>query len=236
MDEEDPSHEISILCNDIPDKSALKTFVFQQFQDHILHSTYSHFSIDFHSTSPLETDTILKLMHHVCFFISTHHSPTAIVRFRPSVATSQFSYDHVVLGGTFDHLHLGHMLLLNAASLACQLRLVIGLSTGVLLKKKVHGERLQSYDERLAYLNKYMTWVNPKIQVEIVPIEDPFGPSISDDQLQAVVVSQETKRGADAINARRIDAGLSPLVPIVVNLVMESSIDVKISSTTLRQT
>ncbi len=37
-------------------------------------------------------------------------------------------HKHVVIGGTFDHLHMGHHILLSAAALLATERLVVGLS------------------------------------------------------------------------------------------------------------
>ena len=42
-------------------------------------------------------------------------------------------YDHVVVGGTFDHLHLGHKLLLSVTALSARVRIVCGIS-GTLYK------------------------------------------------------------------------------------------------------
>ena len=48
----------------------------------------------------------------------------------------------VALGGTFDHLHNGHKLLLTQALLCSDQKIVCGVTTDALLKKKAYAEFL----------------------------------------------------------------------------------------------
>ena len=45
--------------------------------------------------------------------------------------------------------------------------------------------------------------MNPDILYDIVTISDPFGPTITDESLQCIVLSEETRKGGDAINIKR---------------------------------
>lgn len=45
--------------------------------------------------------------------------------------------------------------------------------------------------------------MNPDILYDIVTISDPFGPTITDESLQCIVLSEETRKGGEAINIKR---------------------------------
>ncbi|XP_052308825.1 phosphopantetheine adenylyltransferase isoform X2 [Populus trichocarpa] len=126
------------------------------------------------------------------------------------------SYSAVVLGGTFDRLHDGHRLFLKAAAELAKDRIVIGVCDGPMLKNK------QSF--------------KPELVVQTETITDPYGPSIVDENLGAIVVSKETVAGGLSVNKKRADRGLSQLKIEVVDLVPEESGGAnKLSSTTLRR-
>ncbi|GJT49794.1 phosphopantetheine adenylyltransferase [Tanacetum coccineum] len=125
------------------------------------------------------------------------------------------TYGAVVLGGTFDRLHDGHRLFLKVAAELARDRVVVGILDGPMLSRK------QS--------------VKPNLVVQVEHITDPFGPSIVDKNLDAIVVSQETLPGGLLVNQKRAEKGLSQLKVIVVNLVSEESSGDKLSSSTLRK-
>ena len=75
------------------------------------------------------------------------------------------TYKEVVLGGTFDHMHSGHRLLLAAASLICDKRITVGLSEGPLLQRKVLKELIESFQDRKRKLEEFIDDVKPGIVV-----------------------------------------------------------------------
>ena len=116
-------------------------------------------------------------------------------------------YEHVVLGGTFDRLHPGHKILLSSALLRCSSRLTVGVTGPALLTGKVLPELLQPVSQRIEGVSRFVTEVRPEVEKNIVEISDPFGPSIVLPELQCIVGSQETERGCQAVNLKRVEAG-----------------------------
>lgn len=148
------------------------------------------------------------------------------------------TYGDVVVGGTFDRLHGAHRTLLNICSLMANRRLLIGVCDQELLKSKVLKELIEPYGTRVQKLRDFLNDVKPSLQYEIVPLSDPFGPSVSDAELQCIVVSEETKRGGEAVNRKRAENGLAELVLYEIPLIKDAHRaeieEEKISSSSLR--
>uniref|UniRef100_A0A668ASH8 Bifunctional coenzyme A synthase n=1 Tax=Myripristis murdjan TaxID=586833 RepID=A0A668ASH8_9TELE len=148
------------------------------------------------------------------------------------------TYNDVVVGGTFDRLHGAHKTLLNISCLLANRRFLIGVCDEEMLKKKVLKELIEPYSLRVQRLQEFLQDVKPSLQVEIVPLDDPFGSSVVDAQLQCIVVSEETKRGGEAVNKRRIENGLPVLVLHEIQLLKDvhhtDAEEEKISSSSLR--
>ncbi|XP_077594815.1 bifunctional coenzyme A synthase [Stigmatopora nigra] len=147
-------------------------------------------------------------------------------------------YPDVVVGGTFDRLHGAHKTLLNMSCLLATRRLLIGVSDEGMLKKKVLKELIQPYDLRVERIQEFLRDVKPSLQVEIVPLGDPFGVSVVDPLLRCIVVSEETRKGGEAVNRKRIENGLPPLVLHEIQLLKDvhhtETEEEKISSSSLR--
>ncbi|XP_071248489.1 bifunctional coenzyme A synthase isoform X2 [Salvelinus alpinus] len=148
------------------------------------------------------------------------------------------TYSEVVVGGTFDRLHGAHKTLLNISCLLANKRFLIGVCDQELLKKKVLKELIEPYALRVQRLHEFLQDVKPSLQYEIVPLSDPFGPSVIDPQLQCIVVSEETRRGGEAVNKKRLENGLPGLVLHEIQLLKDAHHtemeEEKISSSSLR--
>src|SRR5271169_6051645 len=111
-------------------------------------------------------------------------------------------FKKVAVGGTFDELHRGHKALLDKAFEVGD-KVVIGLSSDDFASKMGKPHKTASYDERRRELAAFIEASGLDGRVEIVPLDDPFGLTISGKGLEALVVSKETEKTAQAINQRR---------------------------------
>jgi len=140
-------------------------------------------------------------------------------------------FKRVALGGTFDRLHNGHKKLLTLAAGSTTDALVVGITGDVMLAKKKNAAAIFPFAERAAGVKRFLDCVKPALKFEPVELVDPFGPTISDKNIEAIVVSSETLPGAVKINELRADKGMKPL-SVLVSRRGESA---TLSSTFIRQ-
>ncbi|KAG6851003.1 hypothetical protein H0H93_004490 [Arthromyces matolae] len=152
----------------------------------------------------------------------------------------------VALGGTFDHLHAGHKILLSMAAWITGEKIVVGVTDDVLLKKKSNPHLLQPLPFRMECVRAFLELFRPGIEYAIVPLHDVYGPTGWDPNIQGLVVSHETLSGAEAIANYRSENALSALQTFVIDVIsphsayidpedMELMRSMKMSSTYIRQ-
>lgn len=177
---------------------------------------------------------------------------------------SSIPHYSVAVGGTFDHLHIGHKLLLTATVLALEpvrdadlgkKRLItVGVTGDELLVNKKYAEYLESWDERCqstaSFLmsvidfsppessapstervsepgpnGKYVLMkIRPDLSLKLVQISDPCGPTVTEESISALVVSEETRAGGNFINDERAKKGWSGLEVFEVDVLFSGEV------------
>lgn len=131
------------------------------------------------------------------------------------------TYDNACLGGTFDRLHAGHKILLSYGAMQAQNSLLVGVSDECLTKKKILKELIMPMEQRMADVDEFLKDIRPSIKRDLRQLSDPFGPAITEKNLDVIVVSDETKGGGEAINKIRRERNLSNLNVSVIDLVKD---------------
>lgn len=153
----------------------------------------------------------------------------------------------VAVGGTFDHLHIGHKLLLTMTAYAldpCDGKrprprtLIVGISADALLKNKKHAQFLQTWHERAQGVMTFLLGLldfNPDavkadavhqtsctlsngLTIQCVELTDPCGPTITDPEISGLVLSAETRAGGHTVNEKRVEQGWEPLMILEVGV------------------
>ncbi|AEC52148.1 phosphopantetheine adenylyltransferase [Pyrococcus sp. NA2] len=140
-------------------------------------------------------------------------------------------FKKVVVGGTFDRLHLGHKALLRKAFEVGKI-VYIGLTSDEMVREKPYAEKILPYERRLRDLLLFLE-VNNLKEYRIIKINNAIGFTTKIKSLEAIVVSEETYKGALLVNKAREEVGLRPLEIIVIPLV-KSKLGGKISSSLIR--
>jgi pantetheine-phosphate adenylyltransferase len=139
----------------------------------------------------------------------------------------------VAVGGTFDELHKGHRSLLVKAFEVGEI-VLIGLCTDEFVKKMGKPHVTAPYEVRLKELQAFLKTSNICDKAEIIPLNDPYGKTLTDKCIEALVVSEETEKIAIKINQKRIEARLPPLTIITISMVPAENYK-PISTTRIRQ-
>ena len=129
---------------------------------------------------------------------------------------SKFSL--IAMGGTFDIIHHGHMTLLSTAFDISE-KVIIGLTSDEFVQKKGKNP-IHKYDERLKNLTSILFKKFPNSYFEISQLNNDFGPAVFEKEVQALVVSDETKNQGNILNKLRTKRNLFPVEVIVVPMTL----------------
>lgn len=128
-------------------------------------------------------------------------------------------YRTVCVAGTFDGIHAGHEALLTKA-FAIGERVLVGLTSDAFVKRyKASQTRVSTYTDRYKAVTNWLVSNGFTDRATVIPIDDPFEPAVSAKDVDALVVSEESKKRGAALNQKRIRSGLKPLKLIVVPMV-----------------
>ncbi|CEP13404.1 hypothetical protein [Parasitella parasitica] len=152
-------------------------------------------------------------------------------------------FNRVAVGGTFDHLHAGHKILLTMTALLAKQSMVVGVTDDCMLLKKKHRDLIASTQQRMENVKAYLQLVKRSITYDVVPIKDPFGPTVTDQNIDALVVSKETLKGGDLVNSERERRKYHPLKLRIIDVISSDNAsiqgkdltDLKISSSWIRE-
>lgn len=237
------------------------------------HSISSHFTASYqtiHHSSP--TITPLPSGPSV-----TYPTPSDVSN--PLPITHGRAHHSIAVGGTFDHLHIGHKLLLTFTLFLASptpstkaRKITIGITTDQLLENKKHASVLEEWDVRQArtaeFVESILCFTTPSglasmkkeefidepgpngkvvrhiytplpsststaqpheaessITINYTSISDPFGPTTTDQDISALVISAETRAGGDAVNQKRREKGWAELEVFEVDVLDASPQD-----------
>lgn len=141
-------------------------------------------------------------------------------------------YKHVVLGGTFDLLHLGHKKLLLKAFESGE-KVVIGLTSDAFNRSR-QKKTYQNETTRKRELSEYLKSQGVQSRFKIIMINTVLGKADINPTLEAIVVTPETRPNAHLINIARIKKQLKPLFIIEVTHALDQKKN-RISSTRIRE-
>jgi cytidyltransferase-like protein len=133
---------------------------------------------------------------------------------------SEYLFDHVAVGGTFDGMHYGHRKLLTLAVSSVSPttgKLTIGVTVDEMLQKKAYADQIPDLQERMDGTRDFIYRLAPGIKnrVKLLPISDAYGPPGTLEHgtaFDALVLSHETLENGCKLNEyRKTTLGLGPL-------------------------
>lgn len=141
-------------------------------------------------------------------------------------------YKTVISGGTFDHFHNGHESFIRF-QLTMSERVLIGITSDTYVSRQKETG-IEPFAARQASVLAFVAKEHAIDRVEVAQISDGGIPDIWEKRsIDAIVVTNETKKGADRINTNRIQEGL-PVIPIIVFPDVLAEDGMLISSTRIR--
>ncbi|KAG5519602.1 hypothetical protein PMAC_001757 [Pneumocystis sp. 'macacae'] len=145
-------------------------------------------------------------------------------------------YRKVAVGGTFDHLHAGHKVLLTMSAWISSERVMCGVSDEKMLETKKYKEWIEPIENRIENVQRFFNIINKRLLCSVKPIYDIYGATITDKDIEAIVVSEETRKGGEMVNEERLRRNMKALDLFCIKVIpdIEGS-DLKLSSMSIRE-
>lgn len=129
-------------------------------------------------------------------------------------------YPETAIGGTFDHLHAAHKLLINTQLFVTEKRMFVGVISDSLLASKSNAKLVDKLDRRIADVKAFLQRCGPgDVFPDVAEIHDGLGPTAWDPSFTGLVVSRETMTGGKEVNRVRSEKGLGALDILSVDVI-----------------
>mmetsp|Transcript_8451 Transcript_8451/g.13711 ORF Transcript_8451/g.13711 Transcript_8451/m.13711 type:complete len:315 (-) Transcript_8451:1051-1995(-) len=126
-------------------------------------------------------------------------------------------FSKVAVGGTFDHFHNGHRKLLSICASVCKVELIVGVTADSMLAQKKLKDLIEDIQVRKKHVENFMGPIaGANLKLNVVTIEDVWGPTAVIADIEALVCSTETLKGARMINEERERRGFKSLAIVAV--------------------
>lgn len=142
-------------------------------------------------------------------------------------------FKHTALGGTFDRLHKGHRRFLNKAFSISE-EVSVGITDDKFAFMIHQDSRLEPFSTRQNQVQNYLKDQGFGSRAQLIELSDPFGPTIKDKSLEALVVTSKTLQNGHELNRHRQKNGLSP-VKIITQPIIRAADRKGISSQRIRK-
>ena len=124
------------------------------------------------------------------------------------------------VGGTFDHLHDGHRVLLTATALSGGEVIQCGVSGDPLLTNKKMARHLEPFALRKQTVEEVLRLLT-STTLDVFLLEEAYGPTITNPKMDVIVLSEETKGAISSINEKRKGNSLSSIQSVVVGYLLD---------------
>lgn len=140
-------------------------------------------------------------------------------------------FTKIAVGGTFDHLHDGHKYLLSMSKYYAK-KTLIAVTSDSMAKDKPHSARIQPYETRKNAVEQYAKKIG--LDYVMTEISDIYGPATDDEELDSIILTDDTFENGKIINRKRKEKGRKELEYIILPYILGTD-KKKIASTQSRK-